>query len=101
VNFRGKSAEGLGHLLFEGADLSAGGTFLKSDLLLEQGESFALEFHLPGGDKTIRAQGRVAWVRRFPKLDELAGMGVEFSAMSDEDRAVLSRYLDSLEASTT
>jgi len=100
VDFRGKSAEGLGQLLFEGADLSTGGTFLKSDLLLEQGEAFAVEFRLPRLSKVIRAQARVAWVRRFPKADEPAGMGVEFSAMSDEDRGVLSQYLDSLEGRT-
>jgi uncharacterized protein (TIGR02266 family) len=100
VDFQGKGAEGIGHLLFEGADLSAGGTFLKSDLLLEQGESFALEFRVPRVSKVFHAQGRVAWVRRFPKGGEPAGMGVEFSAMSDEDRSVLSRYLDGLLEST-
>jgi uncharacterized protein (TIGR02266 family) len=96
VEFHGKSAEGLGYLLFEGSDLSAGGTFLKSDVLLELGESVALEFQVPGVSRPLRTQARVAWVRRFPKTEEVAGMGVEFSAMSDQDRAVLSEYLASL-----
>jgi uncharacterized protein (TIGR02266 family) len=95
LDFRGESAEGIGHLLFEGADLSAGGTFLKSDLLLEQGESLALEFRLPRLSKVIRAQARVAWVRRFPKNHEVPGMGIEFSAMADDDRSVIAQYLDS------
>jgi len=81
--------------LFEGADLSAGGTFFKSDLLLEQGEQLALEFRLPRLSKVIRAQARVAWVRRFPKTDQQPGMGIEFSAMTDEDRTVIAQYLES------
>ncbi len=96
VEFHGHSSEGIGHLVFESADLSTGGTFLKSDLLLEDGEGFSLEFRVPGAPKPIRAQARVAWVRRFPKEQEPAGMGVEFVAMSEEDREMLSRYLSSL-----
>ena len=96
VDFRGKDARGAGVLLFEGADLSPGGTFLKSELLLEEGEPLAVEFRVPGVPRLIKAQGRVAWVRRFPKAGEASGMGVEFLAMSDEDRAVLEGYLDRL-----
>ena len=93
VEFRGKDAEGVGQLVFEAADLSAGGSFLKSDLLLEKGERLSLEFRVPGVPRLMRAQARVAWVRRFPKEDEPAGMGVEFLAMSDADRTVLVEYL--------
>lgn len=96
VELRGHSEEGVGQLIFEGLDLSAGGTFLRSDLLLEQGEVLSLEFRLPGAPKLLRARARVAWVRRFPKAEEPAGMGVEFTAISDEDRELLSRHLSSL-----
>ena len=41
----------------------------------------------------MRAQARVAWVRRFPKEGESGGMGVEFLAMGEEDRSVLGAYL--------
>jgi uncharacterized protein (TIGR02266 family) len=94
VEFRGKDAQGAGVLLFEGADLSAGGTFLKCEVLLEEGEALRVEFRVPGVPRLMRAQARVAWVRRFPKENESPGMGVEFLAMSDEDRAVLSGYLE-------
>lgn len=97
VEFRGKDAQGSGQLQFEAADLSAGGTFLKSDLLLEQGEGVSLEFRVPGVPRLMRAQARVAWVRRFPAESEPAGMGVEFLAMNDEDREVLVSYLDRVE----
>lgn len=93
VVFRGREAEASGELLFEGADLSAGGAFLRSDLLLEQGESLAVEFRVAGLTRLLKAQARVAWVRRFPEPDELAGMGVQFLAMSEEDRAALLRHL--------
>ncbi|SRR5712692_7031413 len=96
VEFRGQSEEGVGELVFEGLDLSAGGTFLRSDLLLEQDEAFSLEFRVPGSVNVIRANARVAWVRRFPKEREQSGMGVEFVEISDEDREVVSRYLSSL-----
>jgi uncharacterized protein (TIGR02266 family) len=93
VDFRGRDAQGAGLLLFEAADLSPGGTFLKSDLLLEDGEPLSVEFRVPGVPRLMRAQARVAWVRRFPKPGEPAGMGVEFLAMTEEDRAVLTDYI--------
>lgn len=93
ADFKGKDGGGAGQLVFKAADISAGGTFLKADLLLELGETLALEFRVPGVPRLMRAQARVAWVRRFPEGDEPAGMGVEFLAMSEEDRAVLLRYL--------
>ena len=93
VEFHGREGGGAGSLVFESEDLSAGGTFLKSDLLLESGEPLALEFRVPGVPRLLRAQAKVAWVRRFPKEGEVAGMGVEFLAMGEDDRAVLGDYL--------
>ena len=92
VQFHAKDAQGVGQLVFESADLSTGGTFLKSDLLLEPGEALALEFAVLHG-RVIRAQARVAWVRRFPQAREVAGMGVEFVSMPQEDRDALLLYL--------
>ena len=91
---RAKDTDGVGTLLFETADFSPGGTFLRSDLLLEEGEPLILEFEIPGTSRALSAQARVVWVRRFPKAGEEAGMGVEFLSMSEGDRAALTRYLD-------
>ena len=93
VEFRGKDAQGSGELLFEGIDLSVGGAFLKSPLLLEEDETFSLEFRVPGVARLLRAQARVAWVRRFPDAGEAPGMGVAFLGMSEADRKVLDAYL--------
>lgn len=96
VDVRAKNASASGQLLFEGIDLSSGGSFLRSELLLEEGETLGVEFRVPGVPRLMKAQARIAWVRRFPKGDETAGMGIEFLAMSDEDRAVLDEYLGSV-----
>ncbi|HEY0867011.1 MAG TPA: PilZ domain-containing protein [Fimbriimonas sp.] len=95
VEFRARAGRGAGHLLFEGTDLSPGGTFLRSELLLEPGETVTVEFQVPGAVRPLSAEARIAWVRRFPKPDEDAGMGVQFLSMSEEDRALLSSFLGS------
>lgn len=93
MEFRGTDGEGIGQLVWETADLSIGGTFLVSELLLEPEETLLLEFRIPPSDTPIRAEAKVAWVRRFPKEGELPGMGVRFLKMSDPDRALLEHYL--------
>jgi uncharacterized protein (TIGR02266 family) len=95
VEFKATDRRGLGALFFTGADLSEGGSFIRADLLLEQGEELSLEFRIPGVPRLMRAQGRVAWVRRFPEPPQQGGMGFEFLTMTEEDRAVLAEYLAS------
>jgi len=92
VQFNARDAQGVGQLVFESADVSPGGTFLKSDLLLEPGEALSVEFTVLEG-RLIRAQARVAWVRRFPQAHEVAGMGVEFVSMAEADREALRGFL--------
>ena len=93
VEFRGKDAGGEGQLTLVGADLSAGGTFLRCDVLLEPGETLALEFYPPGTPTPLSAQARVAWVRRFADGGAPPGMGIEFLAMPDADRRLLEAAL--------
>ncbi len=92
ARFSARDASGAGTLTFTSDDVSTGGAFLRSDLLLEQGESLSLAFEVPG-EGPVQAQARVAWVRRFPEAGQLAGMGVEFVVMRDEERASLARWL--------
>lgn len=94
VDFRAQDTSGAGELLFTGADLSEGGTFLRSDLLLEQGDSLTLRFTIPGALEAVQTQARVAWVRRFPGANETSGMGIEFVGMSETDRKTLLEYLE-------
>src|SRR5262249_21312324 len=88
VDFHGHGADGSGELILESTDVSAGGTFLKSDLLLEEGELLTLEFEVPGISRRLRAQARVSWVRRFPTPGEDAGMGMTFLVMDAEERGL-------------
>jgi uncharacterized protein (TIGR02266 family) len=93
VEFRTGGTDGLGALDLSGADLSAGGAFLVSDLLLEPGESLSLEFQIPGRPAPVRAHARVAWVRRFPSSEQPAGMGIEFVRLGKDERAALDAWV--------
>jgi hypothetical protein len=95
AEFHTRDGHGAGTLVFEASDVSAGGAFLRSDLLLEKGELLTLEiFVADGGLLEIRA--RVAWVRRFPKEDEHPGMGIEFLLRDGAERALLDQALAAL-----
>jgi Tfp pilus assembly protein PilZ len=90
--FAARDESGAGTLVFASADVSAGGAFLKSELLLEVGETLALEFQVPGGT-VVKTPARVAWVRRFPEGSQAAGMGVQFTSLGEHERAVLQHWL--------
>jgi len=93
VEFRTGGTDGLGSLELSGADLSAGGAFLVSDLLLEPGESLSLEFQIPGRPTPVRAHARVAWVRRFPSPEQPSGMGIEFVRLGKDERTALDAFV--------
>lgn len=93
VDFTARDSQGVGHLVFTSADLSAGGTFLKADMLLEEGEELNVEFRLPQHPTAIKVEARVAWVRRFPQVNEPAGMGVEFVDLDEADREAMVAFL--------
>ncbi|PZR05543.1 MAG: hypothetical protein DI536_31995 [Archangium gephyra] len=92
ARFTARDASGAGTLTFVSQDVSSGGAFLKSELLLEQGEALSVQFDVPN-EGPVRAEARVAWVRRFPEVGQFAGMGVEFVSISDADRAAIVRWL--------
>jgi hypothetical protein len=69
------------------ADLSLGGAFLRSPLLLEPHEHVTLELELAG--RRIRTHGEVVRVAR----GSAPGMAVRFTDMSDDDRRALADYL--------
>ena len=39
------------------------------------------------------AQAKVAWVRRFPEIGQVAGMGVQFLALKETERAAILLWL--------
>lgn len=85
--------ESAGELIFETRDLSEGGAFLRSDLLLDAGDECDLAFELPDAPAvTLRARARVAWTSRQP-LRHGPGMGVEFVQIPEEDEQRLADFL--------
>lgn len=92
VEFVCKDESGLGQLIFDSADVSAGGAFLVSDVLFEQGETLSIDFTLPGG-VALHTVARIAWVRRFPAEGQEAGMGIEFLGLGGIERRALDAYL--------
>ncbi len=93
VRFSCRDEAASGQLSFDSGDISVGGAFLKSEVLLEQGDELSLEFDLPPGGRAVRARASVAWVRRFPKPGEDAGMGVKFLDLSEADRFAMQTWL--------
>jgi c-di-GMP-binding flagellar brake protein YcgR len=88
---------------FDAADVSGGGAFLRSELLLEVGEIVTLEFDLPGA-RHVRVRGRIVRVSRGEQeargpgetergRDRFPGMGVEFLDLAPEDRAAIEEQL--------
>jgi len=86
-----------GALRFDSRDFSAGGVFLKSELLFEPGEVLWLAFVLPDADLAVRTRGRVVWVRKEPgpEPEDEAGMGIAFLDLDATERAALEAYLES------
>lgn len=87
---------GGGEIYFESRDLSGGGVFLKSELLLEVGEIFWITFQLPGTDVAIRTRGKVVRVNREDSAADPrqpAGMGIQFLDLNEVERAALETYL--------
>jgi type IV pilus assembly protein PilZ len=83
-------------LCFDTRDVSEGGMFIRSDLLLEVGETFWVSFILPSTSIGIRTRGKVVWVNRHPDENDptdVAGMGVTFIDLSDEQKEALRDYL--------
>jgi hypothetical protein len=69
----------------DSADLSEGGTFLRSELLFEIGETLTLEISLPTG-AVVRTAARVVRVAREKDPAAVHGMGIEFTGITPEDR---------------
>jgi uncharacterized protein (TIGR02266 family) len=94
ASFRVRDANGPGYgeILFDSTDLSQGGAFLHSDLLLEVGDELEVTFGLPGEIRPIRVRARVAWATRG-NAEQRAGMGLEFLDLTDADRGAIDRFV--------
>ena len=94
VEFRAHEANQAQHgdILFDVLNMSQGGAFLRSDVLLDIGTT--LEIVLPFEFFQGAVTGRVAWVTRGDK-DHAPGMGIEFTGIDDSERAQLNQWIES------
>lgn len=80
-------------------NMSTGGVFLESEDVLAENTPLVMEFDLPGQDKKIRCQGKVAW-RNMPgdrHIQELpSGMGIQFVDLKLEEMDAIRQYLQKL-----
>lgn len=80
-----------GTISFDTRDLSAGGAFLRSDLLLEVGEELEIEFQIPGTTVApLRARAKVV---RVDQAAAMPGMGISFDGLSDPERESVRAFL--------
>jgi hypothetical protein len=81
-----------GQLAFDATDISEGGAFLRSELLLDVGDIIDVRFRLGGGaEHAVRA--RVAWVSRGKGGKGDAGMGLEFTEIDANARAAIATFI--------
>ena len=77
-------------------NINTGGLFLSSPKMLPVGTQLFVEFSLPGIDKIVSCQARVAWVNEgMPPLkrDLPVGMGLGFVGISLEEMNVIREYI--------
>lgn len=97
VTFRIRDANDPSHgeIGFDTVDLSQGGAFLHSDLLLEVGEIVEVVFSLPGEIRSIRARAKVAWATSKEEIKGGPGMGLQFIELDDRDRDAIAAFIRS------
>jgi len=88
-----KEEEGTGELYFMSKNLSLGGAFLVSDLLLEIGTRIYLEFTLPHHPPLIIVKGEIVWAKDEVEEEVSGGMGVRFLNLDNESKKYLKEFI--------
>jgi CheY-like chemotaxis protein len=77
-------------------NVSRNGCYISADYDVDANATIDVVFALPGAHNTlVQAKGRVTWVNRGTerKADIPAGFGVEFTAITEESRIALDRFI--------
>lgn len=83
-----------GEILFDTINVSAGGAFLRSDLLMDVGGEVDVTFSVPGEPEPMTTTAIVVWVTRGSAGRAEAGMGIEFTGLTDATRAVIDKLIE-------
>jgi uncharacterized protein (TIGR02266 family) len=77
-------------------NISRGGLFIATSAPKKRkaGETFEIEFELPGCDRVFRCQARVMWIRSF-RRDKSAtpGFGLQFLDLTQEDGDAIEAWI--------
>lgn len=97
VEFRVRNADDVmgGELSFDSLDISEGGAFLQSELLLEVGDRIDVTFTLPGQSEALHLGATVAWTTQKSDRKGHPGMGLEFIALTPDERDALLAFITS------
>ncbi len=78
-------------------NLSGGGICIVALEKLNIGDTLSLKFSLPGDEKGVTAQGRVAWIDEFAVgnigTSQAYDAGIEFTSIHKDDRKNIEQYL--------
>lgn len=87
--------EETGQLYFFSKNLSAGGVFLESDLLLEKGTKIYIEFVLPSDQRLIIVKSEVVWIKEDTGQQPLSspGMGIRFINLDEESKKAIVNFI--------
>jgi len=78
-------------------NMSTGGVFVETSMVLPEGTELTVKFKLPHTDTLIIAKARVAWINSPLELKEStnsSGMGLQFLDLSIRDIHHIQTYLD-------
>lgn len=78
-------------------NLSTGGVFIESGMILPEDTELTVKFNLPNSDTIIIANARVAWINDpllLKKASLPPGMGLQFLNLSMEDMRTIRTFLD-------
>lgn len=78
-------------------NLSTGGIFVETSMILPEDTNLTVKFKLPNTDTMIVVKARVAWVNSPESLKKATlpvGMGLHFLDLSAEDMCAIRTYLD-------
>jgi uncharacterized protein (TIGR02266 family) len=75
-------------------NLSESGVFVATYLVRPLGSLVEISLRLLGRDEPLSLRGEVRWVREYSSTSDAGpGMGIRFEAISDADRATITRFL--------
>jgi uncharacterized protein (TIGR02266 family) len=78
-------------------NMSTGGVFVESSMILPEDTELTVKFKLPSSDTIIIAKARVAWINdplEFKKSSFPPGMGLQFLNLPIEDMHAIRAYLN-------